>query len=78
VDYDLIREQILLPLEFHSLVKIIYHNYILSSAEHAEDPYNDFRPSPGKNYRTRQDMSSIDNARLRRLTIPPNYDLDDC
>jgi acetyl-CoA carboxylase biotin carboxylase subunit len=48
IDYDLIREQILVAAGVPISGKIIYHNYMLSNVVCAEDPYNDFRPSPGK------------------------------
>ena len=78
VDYDLIREQILVAAG----VPISGRNYLpqLHSIEcriNAEDPYNDFRPSPGKI--TTLHMPGGHGVRLDThvysgYTIPPNYD----
>ena len=78
IDYDLIREQILVAAG----VPITGKNYTpqLHSIEcriNAEDPYNDFRPSPGKI--TTLHMPGGDGVRLDThvysgYTIPPNYD----
>lgn len=78
IDYDLIREQILVAAG----VKISGKNYFpnLHSIEcriNAEDPYNDFRPSPGKittfhapgGHGVRLDTHVYDG-----YSIPPNYD----
>ncbi|UAB81978.1 acetyl-CoA carboxylase biotin carboxylase subunit [Marixanthomonas sp. SCSIO 43207] len=78
VDYDLIREQILVAAG----VPISGKNYLpqLHSIEcriNAEDPYNNFRPSPG-----RIDVLHAPGGHGVRLdthvyagyTIPPNYD----
>lgn len=78
IDYDLIREQILVAAG----VPISGKNYLpqLHSIEcriNAEDPYNDFRPSPGKI--TTLHMPGGHGVRLDThvysgYTIPPNYD----
>ena len=78
VDYDLIREQILVAAG----VPISGRNYLpqLHAIEcriNAEDPYNDFRPSPGKI--TTLHMPGGHGVRLDThvysgYTIPPNYD----
>ncbi len=78
IDYDLIREQILVAAG----VPITGKNYTpqLHSIEcriNAEDPYNDFRPSPGKI--TTLHMPGGHGVRLDThvysgYTIPPNYD----
>ncbi|GGG38458.1 acetyl-CoA carboxylase biotin carboxylase subunit [Croceivirga lutea] len=78
VDYDLIREQILVAAG----VPISGTNYYpkLHSIEvriNAEDPYNDFRPSPGKI--TTLHMPGGHGVRLDThvysgYIIPPNYD----
>jgi len=78
VDYDLIREQILVAAG----VPISGRNYMpqLHAIEcriNAEDPYNDFRPSPGKI--TTLHMPGGHGVRLDThvysgYTIPPNYD----
>lgn len=78
IDYDLIREQILVAAG----VKISGKNYYpnLHSIEcriNAEDPYNDFRPSPGKittfhapgGHGVRLDTHVYDG-----YVIPSNYD----
>ncbi|QYJ68773.1 acetyl-CoA carboxylase biotin carboxylase subunit [Flavobacterium litorale] len=78
IDYDLIREQILVAAG----IPISGKNYIpqMHSIEcriNAEDPYNDFRPSPGKI--TTLHMPGGHGVRLDThvysgYTIPPNYD----
>ena len=78
VDYDLIREQILVAAG----VPISGKNYLpqmhaIECRINAEDPYNDFRPSPGKI--TTLHMPGGHGVRLDThvysgYTIPPNYD----
>jgi acetyl-CoA carboxylase biotin carboxylase subunit len=78
IDYDLIREQILVAAG----VPISGNNYLpqLHAIEcriNAEDPYNDFRPSPGKI--TTLHLPGGHGVRLDThvysgYTIPPNYD----
>ena len=78
IGYDLIREQILVAAG----VPITGKNYLpkLHAIEcriNAEDPYNDFRPSPGKI--TTLHMPGGHGVRLDThvysgYTIPPNYD----
>jgi acetyl-CoA carboxylase biotin carboxylase subunit len=78
IDYDLIREQILVAAG----VSISGKNYLpqLHAIEcriNAEDPFNDFRPSPGKI--TTLHMPGGHGVRLDThvysgYTIPPNYD----
>ena len=78
VDYDLIREQILLA----SGMAITGQNYFpkLHSIEcriNAEDPFNDFRPSPGKI--TELNIPGghgirVDTHVYAGYTIPSNYD----
>ena len=78
IDYDLIREQILVAAG----VPISGKNYLpqLHAIEcriNAEDPYNDFLPSPGKI--TTLHMPGGHGVRLDThvysgYTIPPNYD----
>lgn len=78
IDYDLIREQILVAAG----IAISGKNYLpkLHAIEcriNAEDPYNDFRPSPGKI--TTLHMPGGHGVRLDThvysgYTIPPNYD----
>jgi acetyl-CoA carboxylase biotin carboxylase subunit len=78
IDYDLIREQMLVAAG----VPISGKNYLpqLHAIEcriNAEDPFNDFRPSPGKI--TTLHMPGGHGVRLDThvysgYTIPPNYD----
>ncbi len=78
IDYDLIREQILVAAG----VPISGKNYLpqLHAIEcriNAEDPFNEFRPSPGKI--TTLHMPGGHGVRLDThvysgYTIPPNYD----
>ena len=78
IDHDLIREQIMVAAG----IPISGRNYLpeLHAIEcriNAEDPYNDFRPSPGKI--TTLHMPGGHGVRLDThvysgYTIPPNYD----
>ncbi len=78
VDYDLVREQILVAAG----VPISGKNYLpqLHSIEcriNAEDPYNDFRPSPGKItvlHAPGGHGVRLDTHVYAGYTIPPNYD----
>ncbi len=78
VDYDLIREQILVA----GGVPISGKNYFpqLHSIEcriNAEDPYKDFRPSPGKITNLHIPGGHgirVDTHVYSGYTIPPNYD----
>ena len=78
IDYDLIREQILVAAG----VPISGKNYYpqLHSIEcriNAEDPYNDFRPSPGKItvlHAPGGHGVRLDTHVYAGYTIPPNYD----
>ena len=78
IDYDLIREQI--KVAFGD--RITGKNYLpqLFSVEcriNAEDPYNDFRPSPGKITNLHIPGGHgvrVDTHVYAGYTIPPNYD----
>ncbi|MFT4832663.1 MAG: acetyl-CoA carboxylase biotin carboxylase subunit [Psychroserpens sp.] len=78
IDYDLIREQILVAAG----VPISGKNYTpkLHSIEcriNAEDPYNNFRPSPGKITTLHTPGGHgirLDTHVYSGYTIPPNYD----
>jgi len=78
IDFDLIREQILVA----SGVPITGKHYIpkLHSIEcriNAEDPYHDFRPSPGKITVLHSPGGHgvrLDTHVYAGYTIPPNYD----
>ncbi len=78
IDYDLIREQILVAAG----VPISGKNYTpqLHSIEcriNAEDPYNDFRPSPGKITTLHAPGGHgvrLDTHVYSGYSIPPNYD----
>lgn len=78
IDYDLIREQILVAAG----VPISGKNYIpqLHAIEcriNAEDPYNDFRPSPGKItvlHAPGGHGVRLDTHVYAGYTIPPHYD----
>jgi acetyl-CoA carboxylase biotin carboxylase subunit len=78
VDYDLICEQI----KVASGIKISGKNYspqlhAIECRINAEDPYNDFRPSPGKitNFHAPGGHGiRIDTHVYANYSIPPNYD----
>ncbi len=78
IDYDLIREQILVAAG----VPISGKNYLpqLHAIEcriNAEDPYNDFRPSPGRITVLHSPGGHgvrLDTHVYAGYTIPPNYD----
>lgn len=78
IDYDLIREQIMVAAG----IPISGKNYFpqLHSIEcriNAEDPYNDFRPSPGKITNLHAPGGHgvrIDTHVYSGYSIPPNYD----
>jgi len=78
IDFDLIREQILVAAG----VPISGKDYLpkMHSIEcriNAEDPYNDFRPSPGKIVTLHTPGGHgirIDSHVYAGYTIPPNYD----
>lgn len=78
IDYDLIREQILVA----AAVPISGKNYFpkLHSIEcriNAEDPYNDFRPSPGRITTLHAPGGHgirLDTHVYSGYIIPPNYD----
>ena len=78
IEYDLIREQIMVAAG----IPISGKNYfpILHSIEcriNAEDPYNDFRPSPGKITTLHAPGGHgvrLDTHVYSGYTIPPNYD----
>ena len=78
VDYDLIREQIMVAAG----IPISGKNYLpqLHAIEcriNAEDPYNDFRPSPGKITVLHSPGGHgvrLDTHVYAGYTIPPNYD----
>ncbi len=78
IDYDLIREQILVAAG----VPISGKNYLpqLHSIEcriNAEDPFNDFRPSPGRITTLHAPGGHgvrLDTHVYSGYTIPPNYD----
>jgi acetyl-CoA carboxylase biotin carboxylase subunit len=78
IDFDLIKEQI----KIAAGIKISGKNYepmmhAIQCRINAEDPYNDFRPSPGKviNYHNPGGHGiRIDSHVYAGYTIPPYYD----
>jgi len=78
VDYDLIREQILVAAGVPISGKNYYPNlHAIECRINAEDPYNDFRPSPGKItvlHAPGGHGVRLDTHVYAGYTIPPNYD----
>lgn len=78
VDYDLIREQILVAAGVPISGKNYYPNlHAIECRINAEDPYNDFRPSPGKITVLHSPGGHgvrLDTHVYAGYTIPPNYD----
>lgn len=78
VDYDLIREQILLAAGRPISGKNYYPKlHSIECRINAEDPYNDFRPSPGRI--TELNIPGghgirVDTHVYSGYSIPPNYD----
>lgn len=78
IDYDLIREQILvaagIPLSGKNYTPKLH---AIECRINAEDPYNDFRPSPGKItvlHAPGGHGVRLDTHVYAGYTIPPNYD----
>ncbi|MBM3160540.1 MAG: acetyl-CoA carboxylase biotin carboxylase subunit [Bacteroidetes bacterium] len=78
IDYDLIKEQILIAAGKPISGKNYYpHMHAIQCRINAEDPYADFRPSPGKitDYHCPGGHGvRIDSHVYSGYTIPPNYD----
>jgi acetyl-CoA carboxylase biotin carboxylase subunit len=78
IDYDLIKEQIKIAAGEKISGKNYYpHMHAIQCRINAEDPYNDFRPSPGKivSYHSPGGHGvRIDTHAYAGYTIPPNYD----
>jgi acetyl-CoA carboxylase biotin carboxylase subunit len=78
ISYDLIKEQILVAAG----IPISGKNYVpekcaIECRINAEDPYNDFRPSPGKILHLHKPGGHgvrVDSHVYAGYTIPPNYD----
>ena len=78
VDHDLIREQILVAAGIPISGKNYYPQlHSIECRINAEDPYNDFRPSPGKItvlHAPGGHGVRLDTHVYAGYTIPPNYD----
>jgi acetyl-CoA carboxylase biotin carboxylase subunit len=78
IDYDLIREQIKVAAGIPISGKNYFPNlHSIECRINAEDPYNDFRPSPGKITTLHAPGGHgvrIDTHVYANYTIPPNYD----
>ncbi len=78
IDYDLIREQILVAAGQPISGKNYYPKlHSIECRINAEDPYNDFRPSPGKITTFHAPGGHgirLDTHVYSGYTIPPNYD----
>lgn len=78
IDYDLIREQILVAAGVPISGKNYYpHLHSIECRINAEDPYNDFRPSPGTItvlHTPGGHGVRVDSHIYAGYVIPPNYD----
>src|SRR6187399_486709 len=78
INFDLIKEQIKIAMgERISGVDYIPQNHAIECRINAEDPYNDFRPSPGRITTLHQPGGHgvrVDSHIYAGYTIPPNYD----
>ena len=78
IDYDLIREQIMVAAGIKISGKNYFPNlHAIECRINAEDPYNDFRPSPGKITTLHSPGGHgvrLDTHVYAGYTIPPNYD----
>jgi acetyl-CoA carboxylase biotin carboxylase subunit len=78
IDYDLIREQILVAAGIPISGKNYYPNlHAIECRINAEDPYNNFRPCPGKITNLHIPGGHgvrVDSHVYAGYTIPPNYD----
>lgn len=78
IDYDLIKEQIKIAAGYKISGKNYYpHLHSIQCRINAEDPYNDFRPCPGKitSYHSPGGHGvRIDTHAYAGYVIPPNYD----
>jgi acetyl-CoA carboxylase biotin carboxylase subunit len=78
IDYDLIREQILVAAGVPISGKNYYPQlHAMECRINAEDPYNNFRPSPGKIVTLHTPGGHgvrVDSHVYAGYTIPPNYD----
>jgi acetyl-CoA carboxylase biotin carboxylase subunit len=78
ISYDLIKEQILVAAGIPISGKNYYpEKCAIECRINAEDPYNDFRPSPGKILNVHKPGGHgvrVDSHIYAGYTIPPNYD----
>jgi acetyl-CoA carboxylase, biotin carboxylase subunit len=78
IDYDLIREQIMVAAGIPISGKNYFPNlHAIECRINAEDPYNEFRPSPGKITVLHSPGGHgvrLDTHVYAGYTIPPNYD----
>lgn len=78
IDYDLIKEQIKIAAGLEiSGANYLPHLHAIQCRINAEDPFNDFRPSPGKitSYHSPGGHGvRIDTHVYAGYSIPPNYD----
>ena len=78
INYDLIKEQILVAAGIPISGKNYYpERCAIECRINAEDPYNDFRPSPGKIINLHKPGGHgvrVDTHVYAGYTIPPNYD----
>ena len=78
ISYDLIKEQILVAAGIPISGKNYYpEKCAIECRINAEDPYNDFRPSPGKILNLNKPGGHgvrVDSHIYTGYTIPPNYD----
>ncbi len=78
IDHDLIKEQIKVAAGIHISGKDYYPTmHAMECRINAEDPYNDFRPSPGKIHSFHSPKGHgvrVDTHVYAGYTVPPYYD----
>ena len=76
INFDLIKEQIKIAAGYPSRAELYSLRHAIECRINAEDPYNNFRPSPGKikTFTRRVAMACGLIPMFMPVIIPPNYD----